>query len=84
MLSPVFFIAEQLGFQFIALTAHGEGRFIRDYFPIVYSCKLRPAATGNTSILSKEKNINYAFFKDNDPMVIERIGDKEQLSIFDM
>ena len=40
VLSPVFFIAEQLGFQFIALTAHGEGRFIRDYFPIVYSCKL--------------------------------------------
>ena len=32
VLSPVFFIAEQLGFQFIALTAHGEGRFIRDYF----------------------------------------------------
>jgi DNA repair exonuclease SbcCD ATPase subunit len=82
VLSPVFFIAEELGFQFIALTAHGEGRFIRDYFPVVYSCKLRPAVEGDTSILTKEKNINYAFFKDKDPMVIERIGDKEQLSIF--
>ncbi len=84
VLSPVFFIAEQLGFQFIALTAHGEGRFIRDYFPVVYSCKLRPSTDGNTSILTKEKNINYAFFKDNDPMVIERIGDKEQLSMFEI
>ncbi|HHY05345.1 MAG TPA: hypothetical protein GX534_09225 [Thermoanaerobacterales bacterium] len=84
VLSPVFFIAEQLGFQFIALTAHGEGRFIRDYFPIVYSCKLRPAVGGDTSILTKEKSINYAFFKDNDPMVIERIGEREQMSIFGM
>ena len=84
ILSPVFFIAEQLGFQFIALTAHGEGRFIRDYFPVVYSCKLRPSVGGDTSILTKEKNINYAFFKDNDPMVIERIGDREQLNMFEI
>ncbi len=84
VLSPVFFIAEQLGFQFIALTAHGQGKFIRDYFPVVYSCKLRPAVEGDTSILTKEKNINYAFFKDNDPMVIERIGDIEQISILDI
>ncbi len=62
VLSPVFFIAEQLGFQLIALTAHGEGRFIRDYFPVVYSCKLRPSVEGDTSILMKEKTINYAFF----------------------
>ena len=84
VLSPVFFIAEQLGFQFIALTAHGEGRFIRDYFPVVYSCKLRPSMEGDTSILTKEKSINYAFFKDNDPMAIERIGDREQLSLFEI
>lgn len=84
VLSPVFFIAEQLGFQFIALTAHGEGRFIRDYFPVVYSCKLRPSVEGDTSVLTKEKNINYAFFKDNDPMVIERIGEREQLSMFNI
>jgi DNA repair exonuclease SbcCD ATPase subunit len=82
VLSPVFFIAEQLGFQFIVLTAHGDGRFIRDYFPIVYSCKLRPSVEGDTSILAKEKIINYAFFRDNNPMTIERIGDREQLNLF--
>lgn len=81
VLSPVFFIAEQLGFQFIVLTAHGDGKFIRDYFPIVYSCKLRPSVNGDTSILTKKKTINHAFLRDNDPMTIERIGDKEQLSL---
>ncbi len=84
VLSPVFFIAEQLGFQFIALTAHGEGKFIRDYFPIVYSCKLRSSLEGDTSILIKDKIINYAFFRDNDPMTIERIGKREQLSMFEL
>lgn len=64
VLSPVFFIAEQLGFQFITLTAHGEGQFISNYFPVVYSCKLRPSVGGDTSILTKEKIINYAFLKD--------------------
>lgn len=84
VLSPVFFIAEQLGFQFIALTAHGEGRFIRGYFPVVYSCEWRLAVEGDTYILTKAKNINYAFFKDNDPKVIERIGEREQLSMFEI
>lgn len=64
VLKPVFFIAEQLGFQLLTLTAHGEGQFISNYFPIVYSCKLRPAVGGDTSILDKEKIINYAFLKD--------------------
>lgn len=81
VLNPVFFIAEQLGFQFIVLTAHGDGRYIRDYFPIVYSCKLRPTVKGDSSILTKEKIINHAFFRDNDPMTIERIGDKEQFRL---
>ncbi|NLK00038.1 MAG: hypothetical protein GX318_02220 [Clostridia bacterium] len=83
VLGPVFFIAEQLGFQFIALTAHGEGRFVRDYFPVVYSCKLRPSVGGSTSILTKEKSINYAFFRDNDPMALERIGEQEQGILFE-
>jgi hypothetical protein len=39
---------------------------------------------GVTSILTKEKSINYAYFKDNNPMVIERIGEREQISIFGM
>ena len=82
VLDPVFFIAEQLGFQIIALTAHSEGKYIRDYFPIVYSCRLRPSLDKNTQIFTKEREIKYAFFKDNDPQVLSRLGEKEQLTMF--
>jgi DNA repair exonuclease SbcCD ATPase subunit len=82
VLDPVFFIAEQLGFQIIALTAHSEGKYIRDYFPIVYSCRLRPSLDKDTQIFTKEREIKYAFFKDNDPQVLSRLGEKEQLTMF--
>ncbi|WP_352417768.1 hypothetical protein [Proteiniborus sp.] len=81
VLDPVFFIAEQLGFQIIALTAHSEGKYIRDFFPVVYSCRLRPSSNNETQILTKEKEINYAFFKDNDPKALLRLGDIEQMSM---
>lgn len=84
VLDPVFFIAEQLGFQIIALTAHAEGKFIRDYFPVVYSCKLRPAADRDSLIISKEKEIRHTFFKDNDPMALIRLGEQEQLTLFEV
>ncbi|MEJ8552629.1 hypothetical protein [Tepidibacter sp. Z1-5] len=82
VLDPVFFVAQQLGFQIIALTAHAEGKFIRDYFPIVYSCKLRASTNGDNLILTKEKEIRYTFFKDNDPQALMRLGDQEQLALF--
>ncbi|MGO1479180.1 hypothetical protein, partial [Senegalia sp. (in: firmicutes)] len=81
VLDPVFFIAEQLGFQIIALTAHTEGKFLRDYFPIIYSCKLRDTRDKNHQIVTKEKEIRYAYFKDNDPKTIDRIGEQEQLTL---
>src|SRR5699024_5499220 len=81
VLDPVFFIAEQLGFQIIALTDHSEGKYIRDFFPVVYSCRLRQAVDQETLILIKEKEINYAFFKDKDPQALLRLGDVEQLSM---
>ncbi len=81
VLDPVFFIAEKLGFQIIALTAHGEGKYIRDFFPVVYSCKLRPSKDNETQIFTKKKEINYAFFRDKDPAAIMRLGDVEQLSL---
>lgn len=84
VLDPVFFIAEQLGFQIIALTAHAEGKFIRDYFPVVYSCKLRPTADKSGLIISKEKEIRHTFFKDNDPKSLIRLGEQEQLSLFEV
>ena len=43
VLQPVFYIAEKLGFQIIALTAHGENKFVTDYFPVRYSCRSRSA-----------------------------------------
>jgi hypothetical protein len=64
------------------LTAHSEGKYIRDYFPIVYSCRLRPSLDKDTQIFTKEREIKYAFFKDNDPQVLSRLGEKEQLTMF--
>lgn len=82
VLEPVFFIAEQLGFQIIALTAHAEGKFIRKYFPVVYSCRLRESANGETQIMTKNKEIRAAFFKDNDPEALARLGEQEQMALF--
>lgn len=81
VLDPVFFIAEKLGFQILALTAHSGGKYIRDFFPVVYSCRLRPSKNNETQILTKEKEINYAYLKDNDPNALMRLGDVEQLSL---
>ncbi|MCM3761777.1 hypothetical protein M3212_13445 [Alkalihalobacillus oceani] len=82
VLDPVFFIAEQLGFQMIALTAHAEGKFIRKYFPVIYSCRLRDSASGETQIMTKNKEIRTAFFKDNDPEAMVRLGEQEQMTLF--
>lgn len=76
VLEPVFFIAEQLGFQIIALTALAEGKFIRDYFPVVYSCRLRPAA-GNKFIVSSEKEVRHAYLRDRYPESLRRLGERE-------
>lgn len=83
VLSPVFFIAEKLGFQIIALTAHAEGKFLRDYFPVIYSYRLRSAQNAEKMIMTKEKIVNAAFFKDNNPAAFDRIGESEQLSLLD-
>ncbi|MBU3145977.1 hypothetical protein [Clostridium sp. CF012] len=84
VLDPVFFIAEQLGFQIIALTAHSEGKFIRTYFPIVYSCRLKAAEnSSNVQILLKEREIRKAFFRDSDPQTLQRLGQLKQMDIFD-
>lgn len=84
VLDPIFFIAEKLGFQIIALTAHSEGKYIRNYFPVVYSCKLRESVTGNSLIIDKEKEIQYAFFKDNAPQALTRLGEQEQMSLLEI
>lgn len=81
VLEPVFFIAKELGFQIIALTAHSEGDFIRRYFPIVYSCKLRSTLDQRTSIFSKEQEVKKAYFMDNDPVALSILG-SNQLSLF--
>lgn len=83
VLDPVFFIAQQLGFQIIALTAHAEGKFIRTYFPIVYSCRLRDSKNNVTQIMTKEKEIKIAFFKDSDPQTLMRLGQLQQMNLFE-
>lgn len=82
VLEPVFFIAKELGFQIIALTAHTEGDFIRKYFPIVYSCKLRATANLQTAIFTKEQEIKKAYFMDNDPVALSVLGETNQVSLF--
>ena len=79
VLDPVFFIAEQLGFQIIALTAHAEGKFIRTYFPIVHSLRLRNSKDSSTQIMTKEKEIKTAYFKDSDPETLLRLGQLQQI-----
>ncbi|MDQ7788754.1 MAG: hypothetical protein RDU41_01725, partial [Clostridia bacterium] len=81
VLGPVFFVAKQLGFQLIALTAHAEGKFLRDHFPILYSCRLRPTPDPSISVMTKEKEISRAFFQDTDPFIMERLGEMEQLTL---
>jgi hypothetical protein len=82
VLNPVFFIAEQLGFQIIALTAHAEGKFLRDYFPVIYSCRLRKAADSNKQIMTKEKQLHQAYFQDHEPQALNRLGEVEQMELF--
>lgn len=83
VLSPVFFVAEQLGFQIIALTAHAEGKFLQDYFPVIYSCRLRAAADSSKKVMTKEKWLHHAYFQDHEPKAIERLGETEQLALFE-
>ncbi|MEN6328305.1 MAG: hypothetical protein ABFD18_19120 [Syntrophomonas sp.] len=82
VLNPVFFIAEQLGFQIIALTALAEGKFVRDYFPIVFSCRLRPTANADKYVVTSEKEIRQAYFQDHEPEALKRLGEHEQVELF--
>lgn len=70
--------------QLIAFTAHAEGKFISDYSPIVYSCKLRESSDHKTQIMTKEKEVNYAFLRDHNPTSIIRLEEEEhhQLDLF--
>ncbi|MBB3113739.1 hypothetical protein FHS18_005852 [Paenibacillus phyllosphaerae] len=83
VLGPVFFIAEQLGFQILALTAHAEGKFLQDYFPIVYSCRLRHTADSSKQIIESAQQIKHAYFKDNAPESLDRIDARAgQITLF--
>lgn len=82
VLEPVFFIAEQLGFQIIALTAHEEGSFIRRYFPIVYSCRFASIPGGKGKVLEPEKEIKTAFFEEHSPESLQRLEEFEEIGLF--
>lgn len=82
VLSPVFFIAKQLGFQILALTAHQEGCFIRKYFPVVYSCRFAEMANKKGKVLVPDKEIKTAFFEEHYPESLARLDEYEQLGLF--
>lgn len=68
----------------IALTAHAEGKFLQDYFPIVYSCRLRYTTDSSKQVVESTKQIRHAYFKDNAPQTLERIdGRAGQMTLFD-
>ncbi|MEW4328853.1 hypothetical protein Q0N12_19540 [Rossellomorea marisflavi] len=82
VLNPVFFIAEQLGFQILALTAHAEGKFLHDHFPVIYSCRLRSAKDASTKVMTKVRHLHTAYFQDHSPHSMERMGETEQIELF--
>jgi len=82
VLDPVFFIAEKLGFQIIALTAHAEGQFISDYFPVVYSLRLRETNQENKLLMTSERVLNYTYLRERAPASITRLQEVEQLDLF--
>ena len=83
VLDPVFYIAERLGFQMIALTAHAEGQFITDYFPVVYSLRLRESNVADKMIVNASRSLNMVYLKEKAPASIERLQEAEQLKLFD-
>jgi len=83
VLSPVFFIADQLGFQLITLTAHAEGKFLSDYFPIVYSCRLKQLEGQSKQVLTKDKILQKAYLRDHAPDSLMRLGERQQLYLFE-
>lgn len=82
VLDPVFYIAEKLGFQIIALTAHAEGQFIRDYFPVVYSLRLRDTTQSDKKLVTTERQLNYTYLKEKAPASITRLQEVEQIDLF--
>ena len=82
VLDPVFFIAEELGFQLIALTAHEDGSFIRKYFPVVYSCRFANIAGQKGQVLQPHQEIKTAFFEEQHPESLGRLEDYEELGLF--
>ncbi|MCH4166095.1 MAG: hypothetical protein LKF74_03310 [Megasphaera sp.] len=82
VLNPVFYIAQQLGFQMIALTAHEDGNFIRKYFPVVYSCRFADIPGNKGKVLLPEKEIKTAFFEEHHPESLGRLNDYEEVGLF--
>lgn len=82
VLDPIFFIAKQLGFQVIALTAHDEGSFIRKYFPVVYSCRFSSSHDQKTKIIQTDKEVQTAFFQEKNPDFLSRLTDYQEIGMF--
>lgn len=77
VLDPVFYIARQLGFQLLALTAHEDGSFIRKYFPVVYSCRFASLSQGRGKVLRPEMELKTAYLEEKSPGSLERLMEGE-------
>ncbi len=84
VLEPVFYIAKELGFQLIALTAHEDGSFIRRYFPVVYSCRLGNLANQKGKVLQPQLELKTAYMEEVGGDTLNRLleADYEQGSLF--
>ncbi|GEN56303.1 hypothetical protein GCM10012290_08690 [Halolactibacillus alkaliphilus] len=63
--------------------AHAEGKFLEDYFPIIYSCRLRATNHPGKQMVQKEKWLHPAYFKDHEPDTIARVIETKKLDLFD-
>lgn len=77
VLDPVFYIARQLGFQLIALTAHEDGSFIRKYFPVVYSCRFASLSQGRGQVLRPVMELKSAYLEEKSPGSLERLMEND-------
>ena len=74
--------AVDVSFRFEALTALAEGKFISDYFPKVYSCRLRPSTSPDKYLIAADTEIRHAYFQDHDPKALRRLGEQKQMELF--
>ena len=55
---------------------------MREYFPVVYSCRLRTTSNEDKYLVTTEQEIREAYFQDHAPESLRRLGDTQQIELF--